>query len=127
MTHRKRLRSTQKCFIARLGGQMNKPNFACFDIFDTVLFRAVLAPSDVFRLVYLDLVDLKVLDPIEVDEDAFVAARRGAEDAAKVGVAECTLGQIWNHLALHLGKECHCDLCACLVLILSALCIPCHC
>ena len=85
---------------------MKKPKFACFDIFDTVLFRAVLAPSDVFRLVYLDLVELEVLKPIEVDEDAFVAARRSAEDAAKIGVPECTLEQIWSHLALHLGKDC---------------------
>lgn len=85
---------------------MKKQKFACFDVFDTVLFRAVLAPSDVFRLIYLELIDANVLNRDNISEDAFVSARRGAESAARIGVEECTLQQIWDILADYLGQDC---------------------
>lgn len=85
---------------------MKNQKFACFDVFDTVLFRAVLAPSDVFRIVYMELIDAGILNRDTVCEDAFVGARRNAEATVRVGVEECTLEQIWNKLTEYLGENC---------------------
>ncbi len=85
---------------------MHQQKFACYDLFDTVLFRAVLAPSDVFRLIHRKLLKDGIVDEARIGEDAFVAARRCAETKARVGVEECTLDEIWTLLAADLGSDC---------------------
>lgn len=81
--------------------------FSCYDLFDTVLFRKLLDPSDVFRLVYARLSDRfpELMD--EMSEDGFVAARRSAERAARDGKSETTLDEIWNQMGGLIGDRHH--------------------
>ncbi len=79
--------------------------FACFDLLDTVLFRKVVDPTDVFRLVYHRLAAAL---PERMDgscEDAFVSARLVAERRARVGRAETTLDAIWDELVWMVGDD----------------------
>lgn len=79
--------------------------FACYDLFDTVLFRKLLDPSDVFRLVYARLCDRFPERMEGMGEDCFVAARRSAERAAREGKSETTLDDIWDQLAWLIGDD----------------------
>jgi FMN phosphatase YigB (HAD superfamily) len=80
---------------------MLRPFLACFDVFDTVLLRAVAVPSDVFRLVYSDLASKLPHAFAGWGEDAFIAARLQAERSAlaECGYEECTLSEVWAKLS----------------------------
>ena len=79
--------------------------FACFDLFDTVLFRKVLDPTDVFRLVYHRLAEALPERMAGICEDAFVSARLVAERHARVDRAETTLDAIWEELVWMVGND----------------------
>lgn len=87
------------------GSKDSPQKFACFDLLDTVLFRKVVDPTDVFRLIYHRLSrDL----PEQTDgicEDAFVSARIVAERRARKDRAETTLAAIWDELAWMVGDN----------------------
>ena len=86
----------------RVGGAAR---FACFDLLDTVLFRKVLDPTDVFRLIYHRLAEALPQRMVGICEDAFVSARVVAERRARVDRAETTLEAIWDELTWMVGDR----------------------
>ncbi len=77
--------------------------FACFDLFDTVLFRKVVDPTDVFRLMYHRLARALPDKMNGICEDAFVSARIVAERHARKDQTETTLDAIWDELTWMVG------------------------
>lgn len=89
----------RNCSDERIAISSTDARYACYDIFDTVLFRRVLDPTDVFRLLYAKL---KLRLPAQfaaVGEDAFVSARHLAEVRAREGRQETTLSEIWDEMS----------------------------
>jgi len=94
--------------MASLRGYLSmtgQPNTACFDIFDTVLFRSLLDPTDVFRLISYRLKAILPQKMAMVGEDAFVSARSLAEHRARLGKSEVTLADIWHELTWLVGEN----------------------
>ena len=77
------------------------PKIACYDVFDTVLLRAVAAPSDAFRLIFRRIIAQSGARLRDWDENSFVSARIQAERAAlqECGFEECNLDEIWRELS----------------------------
>ena len=76
------------------------PLIYSFDVFDTVLVRRVALPSDIFRLVALEL-GQQVDTPAGNFIEDFVSARIAAERIARRKVApreDCTIRDIWREL-----------------------------
>lgn len=71
------------------------------DVFDTVVWRAVTKPHDLFRLVARTL---RTDHGVSVDEHEFVTARTRAEHRARrrcldvLGTPECTIEEIWAEM-----------------------------
>jgi len=82
-----------------------QPRVACFDLLDTVLFRSVIDPSDVFRIIGLRLKESLPEVMALIGEDTFVSARRVAELHARRGKPEITLEDIWNELTWMVGDH----------------------
>ncbi len=79
--------------------------YACYDVFDTVLFRRVLDPTDVFRLLHGKLRERFPAQLASVGEDAFVSARHLAEVRAREGRQETTLSEIWDEMSWLIDEE----------------------
>lgn len=86
--------------------EIDRPiQFACFDLLDTVLFRKVLDPTDVFRLVFHRLSAILPGQTNGICEDAFVSARMVAERNARKDRVETSLAAIWDELAWMVGDN----------------------
>ena len=78
---------------------MRAPRVESFDVFDTALVRRVAVPSDVFRALALRLHAAEPAEARTRHVEEFVAARIAAERAAGAGCEQCSLAEIWAHLA----------------------------
>lgn len=77
---------------------------SCFDVFDTLVARRVIFPTDVARLTYSALRHGRLIGS-EITEDIFLSYRQQTERRLVADLGECTLGEIWGELSSKIGLQ----------------------